>query len=83
MKRELTIATIAVAALMVTFSSVAVNQAFAFPGENGKGHTTSCENNGGQSEGGSCHGNLDRNHKCQTTFAGKSNHVKDQTGSGC
>jgi hypothetical protein len=74
---------ITAAVLMVALNSVATNHVIAFPDENGKGHTSSCENNGDNDEGGSCHGNLDKNNKCQTTNAGKSDHVKDEEGSGC
>jgi hypothetical protein len=80
----------AIAAIGVALSLAVVpafiNQVSAFPGENGKGHTTTtvetCENPGGHVKEGDCPGQSEEATPIEettttTTFAGKSSHVKD------
>jgi hypothetical protein len=78
----------AIAAIGVALSLAVVpafiNQVSAFPGENGKGHTTveTCENPGGHVKEGDCPGQSEEAtpiEETTTTFAGKSSHVKDTT----
>jgi hypothetical protein len=76
--KTLTIGMIAMTALLLTFSTIAVNQVTAKS-------VSSCTNNGGSTSEGSCHGNLEKNNKCQETHAGNSfnSKVKSSECSGC
>jgi len=82
-KTTLTIATIAIAAAMLAISPMA-NQAFAstFPGSQGQGHEEEEECvQGDRSFGEDCPGESQKNPnrlECDTTFAGKSDNIKDQ-----
>ena len=82
-KTTLTFATIAMAAAMLTISSMA-GQAFAstFPGSQGQGHeeTDTCVQ-GDRSFGEDCPGESQKSpnrDECTTITAGKSDNIKDQ-----
>jgi hypothetical protein len=76
--KTLAIGMIAITALMLTFSTIAINEVTAKS-------VSSCTNNGGSTSEGSCKGNTDKNNKCEETHAGNSfnSKVKSQEGSGC
>ncbi|CAN5636976.1 hypothetical protein BH23THE1_BH23THE1_34510 [soil metagenome] len=76
--KTLSIGMIAITALMLTVSTIAVSDVTAKS-------VSSCTNNGDQSSEGSCKGNTDKNNKCQDNHAGNSfnSKVKSQEGSGC
>ena len=70
---------IAITVLMLTLSMTTVVNPVAAKS------VSECTNNGGSTSQGSCHGNLDKNNKCEETHAGNSfnSKVKSQEGSGC
>ncbi len=81
---------IALSALVLALAPVVVSQTFAFPGEQGKGHTRvnteTCTNPGGGNPGGSSSGPCPGGSAgagpivqktCTTTFAGKSSVIKN------
>ena len=76
--KPLALGLIALTALMLTVSMVTVNPVTAKS-------VSTCTNNGGSTSEGSCHGNLDKNNKCEETHAGNSlnSKVKSSEGSGC
>ena len=66
-------------ALALAVVPALTNQALAFPGENGQGHTQECDKkNTDVVEEGPCPGQSQKSpNKCEVTFAGKSEHIKD------
>jgi hypothetical protein len=82
-KTTLTIATIAIAAVMLAISPMVTNPAFAsFSGSKGKGHTTeeTCTSPNERVTEGDCKGQSEKSgphQESETTFAGKSNQPKD------
>jgi hypothetical protein len=74
--KTLAIGMIAITALMLTVSTIAVNDVTAKS-------VSSCTNNGGQTSQGECSGNIDKNNKCQENHAGNSfnSKVKSTEGS--
>jgi hypothetical protein len=82
-KTTLTIAIIAIAVAMIAISPMA-NQAFAsFSGSQGRGHQTeeTCVGPSGNIKEGDCPGQSEKSDsqdETETTFAGRSNNVKDR-----
>jgi hypothetical protein len=66
---------------MLALAPAILSQVSAFPGENGQGHDKQTDCDHGPS-GQDCPGNsedADDHEECTTTFAGKSDNVKDTT----
>ena len=71
-------AIVTLSALMLALAPAIMTQVSAFPGENGQGHDQKTDCDHGPE--GACRGNsgdADDHEECTTTFAGKSDNVKD------